>query len=157
QGGFCRYRPGLAAGLLDQLAWAVQRARTNARCPDCPPCLRGVVGLSHGPHHEQHSRLRVLTFAPAFRRFAFVYSMAFALLYVVARAWGLALFTFYPAQGILLWGMRRSRDVADPAMDFLAPEMWWYGWTASAAIGALVIGLVAALLPDSWCRRFWAG
>ena len=25
--------------------------------------------------------------------------------------------------------------------------MYWYGWTATAALGALVIGLVAASLP----------
>ena len=59
-----------------------------------------------------------------------------AYLYVVARAWGLALFTVYPSLGILLAGMHRSRDVADPAIEFLAPEMWWYGWTATAALGA---------------------
>jgi hypothetical protein len=35
--------------------------------------------------------------------------------------------------------------------------MYWYGWTASAAVGALVVGLVAALLPArlswvwAWC------
>lgn len=98
-----------------------------------------------------------MTYSPSIRRFAFAYSTAFGLLYVVARAWGLALFTVYPAQGILLWGMRNSRDVVDPAMGFLAPGMWWYGWTASAAIGALVIGLAAALLPDRWWCRLWPG
>jgi len=88
----------------------------------------------------------------AVRRFAFAYAATFALVYVIARAHGLALFTVYPSQGIVLSGMRRSRDFVDPAMAFLAPEMWWYGWTASAAIGGLAIGLVAALLPDHWCR-----
>ena len=38
------------------------------------------------------------------------------LLYVVARAYGLALFTVYPSLGVVLLGMHRSRDVADPAM-----------------------------------------
>ena len=60
---------------------------------------------------------------------------------MIARAKGLALFTVYPSQGIVLLGMHRSRDVADPVLDFLAPEMFWYGWTATAALGALVIGL----------------
>ena len=91
----------------------------------------------------------------AYRRFVFAYGAAFALFYAIARAYGLALFTVYPAQGIVLLGMHRSRDVADPVLDFLAPEMYWYGWAASAAIGALVIGLVAALLPGRLCR-FWA-
>ena len=95
--------------------------------------------------------------ASAFRRFTFAFGAAFALFYVVARLRGLALFTVYPAQSIVLLGMHRSRDFADPVLDFLAPEMYWYGWTASAAVCALVIGLIAALLPDRWSRRFWLG
>src|SRR5262245_58866459 len=91
----------------------------------------------------------------ALRRFAFAYGAAFAFFYVIARARGLALFTVYPAQAIVLFGTHRSRDVADPVLDFLAPEMYWYGWSASAAICALAIGLVAALLPDRLCW-FWA-
>ena len=93
--------------------------------------------------------------ASAVRRFTFAFGAAFALFYVVARLRGLALFTVYPAQSIVLFGTHRSRDFADPVLDFLAPEMYWYGWTAFAAVGALVVGLIAALLPDrfSW---FWA-
>src|SRR5215510_71782 len=92
--------------------------------------------------------------APALRRFAFAYATAFAVVFVVVRARGLALFTVYPKQGVVLPGMHRSRDVVDPAMGYLAPEMFWYGWIASAAIGALVIAILAAALPDRWCR-FW--
>src|SRR5215831_19308903 len=67
----------------------------------------------------------------AYRRFVFAYGAAFALFYAVAHARGLALFTVYPSQAIVLLGAHRSRDVADPVLDFLAPEMYWYGWTAS--------------------------
>jgi hypothetical protein len=91
----------------------------------------------------------------AYRRFVFAYGAAFALFYAVAHARGLALFTVYPSQAIVLLGTHRSRDVADPVLDFLAPEMYWYGWIASAAVGALVIGLVAAVLPSRLCG-FWA-
>ena len=98
-----------------------------------------------------------MTPAPAFRRFALAYGTAFALVYVIARAWGFALVTVYPSFGIVLLGMHRSHDVADPAMDFLAPEMWWYGWTITAALGALAIGLIAALFPARWSRWFWSG
>jgi hypothetical protein len=35
--------------------------------------------------------------------------------------------------------------------------MYWYGWTATAALGALPFGLIAALLPERWTRRFWPG
>ena len=83
--------------------------------------------------------------------------MAFAVLYGIARAWGLALFTVYPSLGIVLLGMRRSRDVVDPAIEFIAPEMYWYGWTATAAIGALMFGLVATFLPERWWCRLWPG
>jgi amino acid permease len=98
-----------------------------------------------------------MTSHPAFRKFAFAYGIAFAIIYAVARAKGLVLFTFYPTLGIVVTGLRRSRDVVDPALEFLAPEMYWYGWTATAAMGALVLGLVAALLPDRWTRRIWPG
>jgi hypothetical protein len=99
-----------------------------------------------------------MTSGPALRRFAFAYGAAFAILYVVARARGLALFTVYPSLGVVLPGMHRSRDVADPAVEFLAPEMWWYGWTATAALGALAVGLLGASLPEHawrWLRPDW--
>lgn len=99
--------------------------------------------------------LNNMTPHPAFRRFAFAYATTFAILYAVARAKGLVLFTFYPSLGIVMVGLHRSRDVVDPALEFLAPEMYWYGWTASAAAGALMVGLVAALLSDRWISRFW--
>jgi len=95
--------------------------------------------------------------APALRRFALAYGAAFAIIYAIARARGLALFTVYPSLGVVLPGMHRSRDVADPAMDFLAPEMWWYGWTATAGLGALAIGVAVASFPARWFRWIWPG
>src|ERR1700745_3059781 len=89
------------------------------------------------------------------RRVVSCYGAAFAFFYAVAHARGLALFTLYPSQAIVLLGTHRSRDVADPVLDFLAPEMYWYGWIASAAVGAFVVGLLAALLPGRLCG-FWA-
>ena len=98
-----------------------------------------------------------MTFQIAFRRFAFAYTIAFAVLYAIARAKGFALFTFYPTLGVVLMGLHRSRDVADPTLEFLAPEMYWYGWTATAAVGALMFGFLAALLPERCGRWFWPG
>src|SRR5580704_11012371 len=99
-----------------------------------------------------------MTSAPPLRRFALAFGAAFGLIYVIARVKGLALFTVYPSLGIVLPGMHRSRDVADPVLDFLAPELWWYGWTATAAIGAFAIGLLAALLPERlWRGGLWPG
>jgi amino acid permease len=98
-----------------------------------------------------------MTESASFRRFAFAFGATFAVFYVVALAKDLALFTVFPSLGILLLGTHHSRDVADPAMGFLAPAMYWYGWTATAALGALVIDLVAASLPGRSIRHFWPG
>ena len=98
-----------------------------------------------------------MTSSHAFRRFAFAYGTAFAVLYVVTLKLDLALFTVYPSLGVVLLGTHHARDIADPAMGFLAPAMYWYGWTATAALGALVCGFVAALLPERWTRSFWTG
>ena len=98
-----------------------------------------------------------MTSSSAFRRFTFAYGLAFAVLYVVALKRDLALFTVYPSLGVFLWGTHHSRDTVAPAMAFLAPAMYWYGWTATAALGALVPGLAAALLPETWTRRLWSG
>ena len=98
-----------------------------------------------------------MTSNAAFRRLAFTFATTFGPLYVIARAKGFGLLTVYPSLGIVLLGMHRSRDVVDPAMDFLAPEMWWYGWTATATLGALIAGAIAALTPARWSRWFWRG
>jgi hypothetical protein len=96
-----------------------------------------------------------MTSNPGFRRLAFAFATTFGPLYLIARAKGFALLTVYPSLGIVLLGMHRSKDVVDPAMDFLAPEMWWYGWIVSAAIAAFAIGLATTLLPDPLVRRLW--
>jgi amino acid permease len=98
-----------------------------------------------------------MTSSAPFRRFAFAFGSTFAVLYVVAVAKDLALFTVFPSLAIVLAGTHHSRDVADPAMGFLAPAMYWYGWAATAALGALTAGLVAASLPGRSVQRFWSG
>jgi amino acid permease len=98
-----------------------------------------------------------MTLRLAFRRFAFAFGAAFAVFYVIALAKKLALFTVYPSLGVVVWGSRYSRDLVDPALGFLAPAMYWYGWAATAALGALVVGLVAAVIPERWARRLWPG
>jgi len=99
-----------------------------------------------------------MTSSAPFRRFAFAFGTTFAFLYVVALAKDLALFTVFPSLGIVLAGTHHSRDVADPAMGFLAPAIYWYGWAATAArSGVSIVGvqfffvnqLKARDLPDS--------
>ena len=40
-----------------------------------------------------------------------------------------------------------SSSVADPAMGFLAPAIYWYGWAATAALGALTSALLPRCYP----------
>jgi len=63
-----------------------------------------------------------MTFAHRFHRLAFAYGPAFAVLYVVAVARGLALFTVYPSLGVVLPGTHRSADVVSPSIEFAAPQ-----------------------------------
>ena len=98
-----------------------------------------------------------MTSSSAFRRFAFGFGTAFAVLYVVALKLDLALFTVYPSLGVVIVGTQHSRDTVDPALGFLAPAMYWYGWAASAACGALAVGFLAALLPERLTRRIQLG
>jgi amino acid permease len=98
-----------------------------------------------------------MTSSPRFRTFAFACGSAFAIFYVVALKFDLALFTVYPSFGVVLLGTHHSRDVVAPSLGFLAPAMYWYGWTATAALGALLFGLIAALLPERWTRKFSPG
>src|SRR5437762_12354213 len=93
-----------------------------------------------------------MTSSAPFRCFAFAFGTTFAFLYVVALAKDLALFTVFPSLGIVLFGTHHTRDVTDPAMGFLAPAIYWYGWAASAALGAFGFGLVAVVLPVRWTR-----
>jgi hypothetical protein len=95
-----------------------------------------------------------MTSSHAFRRFAFAYGTAFAVLYVIAIKADFALFTVYPSIGLVVLGTHHARDVVAPSMGFVHPAMYWYGWTATAALGALMFGLVAALLPERWIERF---
>jgi hypothetical protein len=98
-----------------------------------------------------------MTSSPQLRRFAFAYGSAFAILYVIALKLDLALFTVYPTIGVVLLGTHRSRDTVGPAMGSFLPTMLWYGWTATAALGALIFSLGAALFPERWSRPFWSG
>jgi len=78
-----------------------------------------------------------------------VFSVAFALFYLTATYFNLALFTYHPATGELGF-------LAQPAKSAGAPAMYWYGWMTTAAIGAIVVAALATVVPerwDSWVQR----
>jgi hypothetical protein len=93
----------------------------------------------------------------ASQRFAFAFGAGFALSYAIAVGGQIALFTVFPSLGIILPGTIQSRDIADPALSFLAPAMYWYGWTATATLGALIAGAISFVIPDRWTGRIRPG
>lgn len=67
-----------------------------------------------------------------------IFSAVYAVLYVIAMYFNIAMFVHYPQTGKWSW-----HDVPGQA----GPAMYWYGWIANAAIGAAIISVVLAYLP----------
>lgn len=72
-----------------------------------------------------------------------VFSAAYAVLYVIAMYFNIAMFVYYPQPGVWHW-----RDTPGTA----GPAMYWYGWIANAAVGAAIVAALAAVLPASLRR-----
>src|SRR5262249_21982193 len=138
QGAFLDGRVGAASGLLVLLAataWCP--ARQYPAISDVHHCLRNLVEFPGGPFHQQHSGAVVMTIYRVFP----VFSTAFALLYLVVATFNYALFTYHP--------MLHELDLlVQPAK--AGPAMYWYGWITTAAIGAVVVAIIAAFVPDRW-------
>ena len=85
-----------------------------------------------------------VTAAPAssrFGTFALVFGICFGILYVVCDMAALPMFTYHPGTD------RIDPGFAPPRRDE-GPAMYWYGWIATSMLGACVIGMLAALLPE---------
>jgi hypothetical protein len=78
--------------------------------------------------------------------FAITYSIAFALLYTIYERLNWPLFTYQPAVGQLYFWWHRP-------LSGEGPPMYWYDWISLAVPSALVVGLIATLIPDQWLRR----
>jgi hypothetical protein len=76
-----------------------------------------------------------------FGTFALVFGISFAILYVVCDMASLPMFTYHPGAD------RIDPGFAPPRRDE-GPAMYWYGWIANSALGASIIGLLAAALPE---------
>jgi hypothetical protein len=76
--------------------------------------------------------------------FAITFGIAFALLYTAFERLNWPLFTYHPVLGnVDFW--RQPAGVG--------PPMFWYGWLALAVPSALVVAVVATIIPDQWLRR----
>ena len=80
------------------------------------------------------------------RVFALVFGVSFAVLYVICDVAALPMFTYHPATDRIDLGFTRARPDEGPAM-------YWYGWIATSALGASILGLVAVLLPEKVGRK----
>jgi hypothetical protein len=75
-----------------------------------------------------------------FGTFALVFGIFFGILYVICDMAALPMFTYHP-------GTERIDLGFVPARRDEGPAMYWYGWIASSALGASILGLLATLLP----------
>ncbi len=80
------------------------------------------------------------------RTFTLAFGICFAILYVICDMAALPLFTYHPGTDRIDFGYTPARRDEGPAM-------YWYGWIATSALGALVLGLVVAMLPEKIGRR----
>lgn len=79
--------------------------------------------------------------SPRFGTFALVFGICFGVLYVICDLAALPMFTYHPGTGRIDMGFAPARRDEGPAM-------YWYGWIANSALGASLLGLLAAALPE---------
>jgi hypothetical protein len=84
----------------------------------------------------------------SFPVFAIVFAAAYAILYVVAIEYNLALFTYHPALEQFVFLVEKPKE---------GPAMYWYGWIATSTLGALAIAALVSFVPAGWNRRVWSG
>lgn len=89
-----------------------------------------------------------MTIHRSFPVFATVFAVVYAVVYVVAIEQNYALITYHPV-------LNQFGPWVEPPRAELA--MYWYGWMATAAIAALVIGVMAVFIPDRVTQRLWSG
>src|SRR5258706_2745126 len=105
-----------------------------------------LVRVSDRPRRQQCSRLRTMnknTGATSSRlgTFSLVFGVFFAILYVISDMAALPMFTYHPGPDRIDPGFTPPRRDEGPAMD-------WYGWIATSALGAFILGLLAPPLPE---------
>ncbi len=77
-----------------------------------------------------------------------VFSAAYAVIYLVAMYENLALVTYYPR--LRQWFALTVTDLPKSA----GPGMYWYGWIATALVGAAIVALLALAVPERPLARF---
>jgi hypothetical protein len=83
-----------------------------------------------------------------FFTFAVVFSVIYAVAYVIAVENNYALFTYHPALGEFGWWVESPKD---------GPAMYWYGWMATAGIVAFGAAAIARFFSERTAQRLWSG
>jgi hypothetical protein len=80
--------------------------------------------------------------------FAVTFAAVYAAVYYVVLVNNWPLFSYGPA--VRQWTLF-NHSASD------GPTMYWYGWIATSALVAAVIGAIVSLLPDRLSRFLWSG
>lgn len=77
------------------------------------------------------------------------FTSVYCVAYIAVLATDAALFRYYPLVGEWVWGWQRLEESG--------PSMSWYGLMASAALPAVLAGVVSGglALPDRWRNHAW--
>ena len=81
-----------------------------------------------------------------FKTFAISFSTFGPLIYCFSQFFNWPMFTFHPATNRLVWGYEGPRPGE-------GPNMLWYGWTATTLLVAVVVGVVAMMLPARMTKK----
>ena len=98
------------------------------------------------PRNASHQILSLKEESSRYRSMAVIFSAMTSLFYLISDVWKLPLFTFYPASNRFEWGW--SAATPDDG-----PGMYWYGWIATASIGAGFCAILIGLLPDRIIKK----
>jgi hypothetical protein len=81
-----------------------------------------------------------------FKAFATVFSISSPVVYCLTVFFNKPLFTFFPGDSRFAWGAQASRAGE-------GPNMLWYGFTVTAIIIAVILGIIAMLLPEHVTKK----
>jgi hypothetical protein len=76
-----------------------------------------------------------------------VFSIAFAVIYIASVQYNLAPFTYHAEIGLWGWGVQAPKQ---------GPAMYWYGWLATATLGAAALAGLSLALPAKPADRAWS-
>jgi hypothetical protein len=74
-----------------------------------------------------------------------VFSVVFAIAYVLAMENNIAMVTYHPQLGVWGWGVQPPTKTG--------PAMYWYGWLATATLAGLVGALLTVGVPRALASR----